>query len=248
MGSSLADSWQRGQHALIFTTTSERGDPVSFVPFNFDSSMMLQSFAGRYYGIPAADVSVVEAAVASARFPLVLPPYVAKTSKGKFNFVDGGYADNSGLNVASRVYRHLQSVKVDLGNGRSVVADIHLIVLTTDDGRGTGEQALGTSMFADFAVPLQTLLGVRSRNGPREVADILDSVQDKSKVMKFDFGSERSFLGWALSRRTAKVIEHALTEEKVRGRAGDQRSNCASWHALKSIMKSRSEQTDCSRK
>src|SRR5262249_40648215 len=84
--------------ALVLNSTwAETGYRVAFAPFRLKESSdgTLYSFSDK--GMPDNDVKLMEAAVVSARFPLILPPYsVVREAGNKWHFVDGGYADSSG--------------------------------------------------------------------------------------------------------------------------------------------------------
>ena len=209
---SIAGHWGGGsrEHALLLTTTKmEEGEPVVFAPFTFADSARIKTLNGD--GMHPDNVSVIKAAVASARFPLVLPPYVVRKGKDFFNFVDGGYADNSGAGVAGRLLSHLKSVEIPAPKNADVKlkADIHIILITSDDGHRAAKPYFGSRIFADFLVPFETLLNVRARIGPSGVADLLDTISER--VSTIGYGDSNIFLGWTISARTLVAIHRDVT-------------------------------------
>lgn len=223
---SIANHWGGGlrQHALLLTTTKkETGEPVVFSPFPFADGARIRSIDAD--GVNPGQVSVIKAAVASARFPLVLPPYVVHTEQATFNFVDGGYADNSGAGIAGRMLSHLKGVSIAAPTKDDVTlrADIKIVLITSDDGRRTARPSFGSKLFVDFLVPFETLFNVRSRIGPSEVADLIDSISDR--VSTIGYGESHAFLGWAISARTLGWVRHEVTGQAPGACPADSRSH-----------------------
>lgn len=209
---SIAGHWGSGsrEHALLLTTTKmEEGEPVVFAPFTFAAGARLKTLNGD--GVHPDTVSVIKAAVASARFPLVLPPYVVRKGKDIFNFVDGGYSDNSGAGIAGRLLSHLKNVDIPAPKNPIIrlKPDIHIILITSDDGHRAAKPYFGSRIFVDFLVPFETMLNVRARIGPSEVADLLDTISER--VSTIGYGESNIFLGWTISARTLDVIKSDVT-------------------------------------
>lgn len=198
---SLAEHWNGGaRYGLILNTTAESGKTVAFAPFALKDlrDPDLTSFLDAPYGLKADEISAVAAASASARFPLVLPPYV---SNGR-NFVDGGYADNSGLASAGAIFQSLREV--------APARDIRLIVLTSVTSSQDEDQNV-TSKFRDLAVPLYALWNVRARIGPQKVARTINQFGGQSGMLVdvLQTGGD-FFLGWTISQDTMHKISCQL--------------------------------------
>jgi hypothetical protein len=205
-------TWQpaSGSPALILNTTlSEAGSIVAFAPFPLWELGEVEAFMDRPYGIDPAASELVVAAVASARFPGVLPPYPLREKNGRQrNFVDGAYADASGVATAGAIYKALKKVAADSQ------VDLRLILLTGDDGR-TSRHQLGYSTWADLRVPLEAVLNVQSGIGSREVvralnqfADSRDGEDAQPVVIPLRFPT--TFLGWTISKTTNASIAAAV--------------------------------------
>ena len=108
--------------ALVLNSTwVETGFRVAFAPFHLhDTEASPYSFSDPL--MPDEDcpsvpykqgcISLIEAAVVSARMPPMLPPFSVSIRDlgSNWNFVDGGFADNSGAATALDIYKALQSV------------------------------------------------------------------------------------------------------------------------------------------
>ena len=92
--------------ALVLNATwVETGYRVAFSPFDLEpiGGGTLYSF-GNLKDNPA-DPPLIEAAVISARFPVIMPPWIFNLDGGgRLTFVDGGYADSSGAATALQLY------------------------------------------------------------------------------------------------------------------------------------------------
>ncbi len=206
----IADHWNEGRgYALILNTTDAgNGDTVAFAPFSLEGlgDHKITSFVDAPYAILDDPSTVTEAAVASARFPLVLPPLIRTSGDQKRTFVDGGYADNSGAVVAGALFGHLR--KHAAGNHSNV--DLRLIVLTSET-TNRRPHAPGSDVFVDFRVPFEALLNVRAGIGAREVTRIAERFADPAKalhqrsVLQIDYGDD-FFLGWTISGTTLDSI------------------------------------------
>ena len=113
--------------------------------------------------------SLIDAAAVSARFPLVLPPFSAemRNDKGskRWNFVDGGYTDNSGATTALDLYEVLKKVaKPDQVN-----LQIILVTSSTLQPDLNGTDINGT-VFRDTLAPIDALMNVREDLGNDAVA------------------------------------------------------------------------------
>ena len=123
----FSDGWsQKGDlpALLLNATWVETGYRVAFAPF------ALQPFGGgTLYSFDSlskvpSDPMLIKAAVISARFPGLMPPWTFSLDKGsRLTFVDGGSADSSGVTTALQLYNKLKQVGGD-------DIDLYLITLT----------------------------------------------------------------------------------------------------------------------
>ena len=205
---SLSASWRdgKGPHALILNTTrAEAGSTVAFSPFGLADmgAPSIEAFVDEPYDRPADKNALAEAAVASARFPGVLPPYTLDQGGRTWNFVDGGYADDSGVAVAGAIYRALRDAD-------AAGVDVRLILLTSDASEDAARTAVGTTSLVEFRVPLEAVLNVRAGIGTREVVRALNQFSDRastgidSRVFLMQFRTP--FLGWMISKTTNDAI------------------------------------------
>ena len=113
--------------ALVLNSTwVETGFRVAFAPFQLhDIDESLYSFFDPYMP-DERDTSLMEGAVVSARFPLIMPPVSVVMKDKRWNFVDGAYSDNSGANTALDLFRALKDVAP-----QSV--DLRMILITSSD-------------------------------------------------------------------------------------------------------------------
>ena len=162
--------WQPSSSApalALNTTWVEMGFPVAFAPFALnDLDESLYSFVDQK--MPKLDnISLMQAAGASARFPLVMPPFSAVMSEGKkrWNFVDGGYSDNSGSTTAMSMYNAVKNVATQQQ------VDLRLILITSSTPRPDLEgDAISGTVFADTVAPLDALMKVRQNLANNAVA------------------------------------------------------------------------------
>lgn len=240
----FAKHWtvQEPAPALVLNATStETGYSVAYSPFGLggrrdgtvfafgDSSLGLESAAG---------VTVIDAAVTSARFPGVLPAMTLKSgppeAPKRLNFVDGGYADGSGATVALELYAAIQELAkaAEPTNPGTATADgmidllklvdLRLVLLTSAVGRVDIERAQG-GYGRDSIAPIETLLNVRDRLTEKAIKRALTEIGEgdvearkgradgwKVVTVELDQESFRLALGWTLSRSTAGLVAAML--------------------------------------
>jgi hypothetical protein len=219
--------------ALILNTTwGETGYRAAFAPFPlhaisdgtlfaFPSGAGIDDFVRFGIEMPAArSRSLVEAAFVSARFPGIVPSYqLEATGRGGdklWNFVDGGYVDNSGATSAWEVYKALTAHVATKG----LPVDVRLVLLTesaTSPDIATVET--GTEL-SDTVAPVKALLSVRGQLSNRAVRRAIDDVEprvkgedlagrtDNDRVLVVHLETE--FLGWKISDSKLRVIEIML--------------------------------------
>jgi hypothetical protein len=174
-------SARAGPPALVLNTTwVETGFRVAFAPFRlneidealysfFDPLMPDFSSAGKN------PPKLITAAAASARFPLILPPLTAVMPDKRWNFVDGGYADNSGATTALDLYRAMQKVFQPRGSadGQKTQSpvDLRIILISSSNPQPNLKDAdiNGTSL-GDIMAPIDAIMKVRSDLGNDAVA------------------------------------------------------------------------------
>ncbi len=165
--------------ALVLNATwVETGFRVAFAPFALhDIDESLYSFADEDMpdeSCPANSrqdlcFSLIDAAAVSARFPLVLPPFSAEmrndSGSKRWNFVDGGYTDNSGATTALDLYEVLKKVATP----DQVNLQIILVTSSTLQPNLKGTDINGT-VFRDTLAPIDALMSVRTDLGNDAVA------------------------------------------------------------------------------
>ncbi len=221
--------------ALILNATwAETGYTVAFAPFIFERVRQGTTYAFQnadIWGAKAGSVPLARAALVSARFPAVLPAYtldipdeLGKTAR-RLNFVDGGYADNSGAETALEIYETLKSRDADQ-------SDLRLLLISGTSPDPNLRSVAGT-LARDTLVPLHTLFSVRSRLQEKSIAnahaalantgDFATTISDarngrphgwKIGTVELDHGSFSLALGWRLSRSTQTLISAMIGDAK----------------------------------
>jgi len=187
--------------ALILNSTSaETGYRVAFSPFDLKplGGGTLYSFSNlkseRTNEPP--DPSLIEAAVISARFPVIMPSWSLDLGNYSLTFVDGGYADSSGAATALQLYKQLEELR-----GGSI--DLYLITLTD---KLNSLAPIGIAPSGSLPAPVTTLLSVRDLQSRKAVTEARSSLHDRMIVVQLDQKAFPLPLGWQLSRLSAGVI------------------------------------------
>ncbi|THD45551.1 MAG: hypothetical protein E7774_07710 [Bradyrhizobium sp.] len=229
--------------ALVLNTTwVETGFRVIFAPFTRDDigDRSLYSFSDK--DMPGdlfedlrgqkgvRRVSLIEAAVDSARFPGILPAesvmmmQAASTDKGElWNFVDGGYSDNSGTATALALYRALLPVtpqNIDL----KIIALTNSYVkpnLSPESGEINGTK------FHDTLAPLDAVLKVRDGLSNEAIARLCDFFNSGKgcdetgtesdsplQIVRIDPQKYGLALGWELSKTSLGLVNWMLGDAK----------------------------------
>jgi hypothetical protein len=217
--------------ALVLASTwVETGYRVAFAPFMLHgaSDGTLFSFplnAGdptddfRAHGIridPSREPqTLIKAAMVSARFPGIVPAYtVTAHIEGaektvKWNFVDGGYVDNSGATTALEIYQKLQDLVEDQRDNPLPIGRIRLfLVLLTDANYDPNlrDVADGTS-FSDTIAPVSALMSVRAQLAGRAVTRAIDQLEPKANA------AELGGRGVGEARRAPRVLVVNLKQD-----------------------------------
>ena len=204
-----------GRPALILNTTeAATGKRRVFAPFTFATSEASVAFVGA--DCAAGDdvlsaVSILDAAVASARFPWVVPPASLTTCDGKgyprkIELVDGAYFENSGAATAHDLLRELeQTIASGPLKGKIRVRLIALTGGTYPENHNTG--------LSEAISPVKALLNTRTARGFITLSDVERYVAQRSevanvafsKVILSDYGYELP-LGWRISASSMLLI------------------------------------------
>jgi hypothetical protein len=228
----FSEGWsQKGDlPALVLNATwVETGYRVAFAPF------ALQRFGGgTLYSFDSlsnrlADPALIQAAVISARFPGIMPPWTFELGNGlHLTFVDGGYADSSGVATALQLYNKLKQA-----GGEDV--DLYLIVLTDKFKALTtaaSVEPVGSmpirSWLYDVISPLTTLLSVRDLQSRRAVTEARTELGDKMIVVQLDQKAFPLPLGWKLSGLSSDIIRLTIGDPERCTVADDRGDTAAS--------------------
>src|SRR5262249_55123662 len=157
---------------MLNSTWVETGFRVAFAPFGLhETDESLYSFG--YETMPSEDgVPLIKAAVVSARFPGILPPYsismTAKSGELRWNFVDGGYSDSSVATTALALHRKLEGIAGD----RAVIRVILLTSSNPAPDLSPQNVAITGTPFRDTLAPIGAVLKVREGLGNQAVARV----------------------------------------------------------------------------
>jgi hypothetical protein len=165
--------------------------------------------------------SLVEAAFVSARFPLIVPAWSVAATFGdeqpkRWNFVDGGYVDNSGSTTATELYAALDAYIRD----KKLPVDLYLVLLTDSRAATKPNDVADGTRFSDTVAPITALLNVRSQLANRAVTRAIEQIergasrerltgrQGDSKLLIVNT-TQKTFvlpLGWLISRTTDDIV------------------------------------------
>jgi len=246
-----------GLPALVLNATwAETGSRTAFAPFPLnDIDESLYSFTDRRMPpletvVPASatqpapgctqssSISLINAAVVSARFPGILPPFSLSVDapplpdsneprRLRWNIVDGGYSDNSGAATALALYQALKGIAEE--------HDVELqVILVTSVNPDLDPTTVSGTAFRDTLAPVHAVLEVRSGASMASVARACDffykdkapgaNAQAKKKPCQDHAGvstddlqiiqiEDKTYglsLGWELSHTTFNVISWML--------------------------------------
>ncbi|MDX2308854.1 MAG: hypothetical protein NW216_11495 [Hyphomicrobium sp.] len=180
-------------------------------------------------------ISLAEAAFVSARFPGIVPAYSVtfkhkerSTTERLWNFVDGGYVDNSGATTALEFYQQLEKLRPTINTTKTGIRpDLYLLLLTdVSTDPNLAEVETGTEL-SDTVAPVMALLNVRAQLSNRAVKRVKETVaaeatntdlsgrglvRRKQSLMVVNLKQRvYSFpLGWRISPITHKVVKQLL--------------------------------------
>jgi hypothetical protein len=217
--------------ALILNTTeTAAGSRELIAPFTIDliSSPSTVSYIGAKIDLPLST-----AVALSARFPWVTPAGIVTSDEVEFQFADGGYFENSGVETAHNLIREIQRVveakqpakgvadaatdKSDpntltmLVNGEPVWVSFKLIIIHAEN-----IPAFKTTS-GEMLAPLRAMLSARSERGHAAVRSAFMSMcpqcnwrkvslADNVRFQTLEFRTHPIPLGWWLSRNNRTKI------------------------------------------
>jgi Patatin-like phospholipase len=215
--------------ALVLNTTwAETGDRIAYAPFDLEKvgDRTLKS-ASNLDDKLGGEVELIKAAIASARFPAVLPAMIVLRPSGQgqkvlwWNFVDGGYADASGTTTALEIYKALYARRDVIAEQAKGPVDLKLLILTDSGTDNDSPNPTGPGLVHTIT-PITTLLNVRELIGRRAVAHAIKELthdpRDSSsaetgclskrwRVRTIVLETASLPLGWMLSQYTAARID-----------------------------------------
>jgi hypothetical protein len=225
--SCFAEHWSpdSGPPALVLNATwVETGFRVAYSPFLLNPiDKTMYSFLDK--DMPAdPSMTLIDAALVSARFPGILPPYSvviqSQAGKQRWNFADGGYADSTGASTALSLYNALYK-SADQNN-----ALLRVVLITSSDPQPdpTGENGLinGTA-FRDTLAPVSAVMQVREGLGNQAVSracvafykdnncrELAQAPKAPLMLVDIDDALYNLPMGWKLSRTTFGVVNLML--------------------------------------
>jgi Patatin-like phospholipase len=205
---------------VLNATWAETGYRVAFAPFTLESS---KSHDGTLYSFADArmpdeyEIPLMKAAVISARFPGILPPFSMKMSNGHWwNFVDGGYADSSGAATALALFNALRVQSCNLN------VDLKVILLTSSNPQ-LNFLNLNGSDFHDTLTPVEAIMKVRELLGSQAVTRASDYFNPpvpcpnqqiargwQLREVKLEDQEYSLPLGWKISDTTFKLVSYLI--------------------------------------
>jgi hypothetical protein len=231
LGNCFVDHWSASSQApalVLNATWAETGFRVAFSPFLLhgdDDS--LYSFWDK--NMPdTKKVTLIDAAVVSARFPGILPPFSvtmkANDRELRWNFVDGGYSDSTGSGTALALYRALKTA-ADAGR-----AEIKILLLTGSNPQPDltpSRVSISGTEFRDTLAPIAAVMKVREGLGNQAVARVCEEFHlnrdcrrqsnDPKSPLKIVGINDELYglpLGWKLSHTTFEVVRQMLGDPR----------------------------------
>ena len=223
----FTEHWDPGgawSPALVLNTTwTATGHRVAFSPMSLreagDGTLWSfeDLFAGDQTPRDASDFKprMIDAAVASARFPGALPPLSLSVGGRWFNFGDGGYADASAVSTALSIYQHALG---DPAFRRAI--DPRLVMITFDyepvrvddpdcaaPGAAASAYCTGGTAFKDTWAPGSASLGVRQILSGQSITRARAALKDGEVAqISIDPASFGIALGWRLSQTSYETL------------------------------------------
>ncbi len=224
-------TWRKDEAApalVLNTTWVETGYRVAFAPFPLAhiGKNTLYSFAdlAELSKDQASDLpqqgspSLIKAASISARFPVIMPPWLHAPygRKNRWTFVDGGYADSSGATTALELFTELENILKTEGSADRSGVDLYLIILT-DALTEADLDTIDAGWYDDLLSPLNTLLTVRRLLAKRAIAQAYSELDKDKKLIKIEL-DQNTFplpLGWKISETSSDLIRLMMGAPEV---------------------------------
>jgi hypothetical protein len=221
----LADTWTLYKNgvvpALILNATwVETGYRVAASPF------ALKPFGGGTlysfdelrddFQVMAPDPTLIEAAVISARFPVIMPPAAIDLGEGtRQTFVDGGYVDSSGTATALQLYKELKEVGGDRIDPYVIALTDKRVSLPGQDIDSVGVVSVrgvspGGGWLHDFFSPVVTLLSIRDLQSEKALQEATTQLANRMIVIALNQKAFPLPLGWKLSNLSSEVIRFTM--------------------------------------
>ena len=230
MDMAVSDAWSPDADvpALVLNTTHvETGQRVATSPISLVGSGT-SALSTRRFLEDDKDLSLVSAAVLSARFTYITPAgtlYLNSdfaeegTHSVKVRFVDGGYFENSGVDTAMDIVEAVRPIAQAAG------ADIRLMSLQYATERSEARHFLGETLS-----PIRALLATRVNRGrlatkrararmtgfcpldddPTSNCDDYFDIKDPVRVSFIHDGQGELPLGWLLSKQSRETISSQI--------------------------------------
>ncbi len=206
---------------LLNATWVETGYRVAFSPFDLRpiGGGTLYSF-GNLKENPD-DPTLIEAALVSARFPVIMPPWIFKLDgRSRLTFVDGGYADSSGAATALQLYNQLRKIGGDDVDLYLITLTDKFKALTPKDVRPAGLEPV-KSLVYDALSPVTTLLTVRDVQSRKAVKEAHTELEEKMIVVQLDQNAFPLPLGWKLSGLSGDIIRYTIGDPALCASGGE---------------------------
>ena len=195
---------------LLNATWVETGYRVAFSPFALrpisDGTLYGLAELKDAGGLALQDMSLIQSSSVSARFPVVLPSWTIvrnltpRWSPNRWTFVDGGYADGSGVTTALDVFNAVK------GRADEDKADLYMILLTNASAEPEFSK-IGSNWVDDYFAPMWTVMRVRDLLGWRAVTQARSQLGDKVITLQLEHRAFPLPMGWKLSRTSNALIE-----------------------------------------
>ena len=199
---------------LLNTTWSETGYRVGFAPFKLHAISDGTMFNFNEIAAPSAiERSLIQAAMVSARFPGIVPawpidPHPTDGRRQRWNFVDGGYVDNSGSTSALEIFEQIAQYLPPPTNASSLYQrkypplgmeiDLRLVLLTDAEPELVLADIQGTG-YSDTVAPLKALLQVRSQLSSRAITQTINRIEPGIKRAKLTAREGSSSKVWLVN-------------------------------------------------
>jgi hypothetical protein len=219
--SSIAD-WtvSSKRPALVLNTTWMRnGHRVAIAPFKLFAigDGTLWSFDDVYESLGSLPYrrgrvfrpTLADAAVASARFPGVLPPLSLTVGQTRHNYGDGGYADGSGVSTALEMYRAAVRIAAQSPDITPL-----LVMITFNYSPVKPDDA--DTAFVETGAPVEAILGVRNNMSDQAITRAEnfggEDTEVRYKVLRVSINPDDLglALGLQLSRTSYRVVSLLL--------------------------------------